>query len=94
MPTPTAIIPAGVAPAPELASPKLWAKAAPATMPTTKTAASPSPSPVSYTHLKGHLEIASSSVPGAYILPGLMKGFLEKHGEVTFAVMLRDTRRG
>lgn len=43
--------------------------------------------------IKGHLEIASSSVPGAYILPGLMKGFLEKHGEVTFAVMLRDTRQ-
>lgn len=43
--------------------------------------------------IKGHLEIASSSVPGAYILPGLMKSFLEKHAGVTFAVMLRDTRQ-
>ncbi len=43
--------------------------------------------------IKGHLEVAASSVPGAYILPGLMKSFLEKNGRVTFAVMLRDTRQ-
>jgi DNA-binding transcriptional LysR family regulator len=43
--------------------------------------------------IKGHLEVASSSVPGAYILPGLMKNFLKKYPEVTFAVMLRDTRQ-
>ena len=43
--------------------------------------------------IDGHLEIASSSVPGAYILPGLMSSFLEKHPAVTFAVMLRDTRQ-
>lgn len=43
--------------------------------------------------ISGHLEIASSSVPGAYILPELMKSFLEIHPGVTFAVMLRDTRR-
>lgn len=46
-----------------------------------------------YRMIKGHLEIASSSVPGAYILPELMKGFLEKYPGVTFAVMLRDTRQ-
>lgn len=43
--------------------------------------------------IDGHLEIASSSVPGAYILPELMSSFLEKHPAVTFAVMLRDTRQ-
>lgn len=43
--------------------------------------------------IDGHLEIASSSVPGAYILPELMRSFLEKHPAVTFAVMLRDTRQ-
>ncbi|HHU76230.1 MAG TPA: LysR family transcriptional regulator [Firmicutes bacterium] len=43
--------------------------------------------------VKGHLEIAASSVPGAYILPWLMKSFLEKHPGVTFAVLLRDTRQ-
>ncbi|MGI5823828.1 MAG: LysR substrate-binding domain-containing protein [Dethiobacteria bacterium] len=46
-----------------------------------------------YRIIKGHLEIAASSVPGAYILPGLMQGFLEKYPGVTFAVMLRDTRQ-
>ncbi|NMB42004.1 MAG: LysR family transcriptional regulator [Firmicutes bacterium] len=46
-----------------------------------------------YRMIKGRLEIASSSVPGAYILPGLMKGFVEKYPGVTFAVMLRDTRQ-
>lgn len=43
--------------------------------------------------IKGHLEIASSSVPGAYILPGLMKSFLKKYVDVTFAVLLRDTQQ-
>jgi len=46
-----------------------------------------------YRIIKGHLEIAASSVPGAYILPGLMKSFMEKYPGVTFAVMLRDTRQ-
>ncbi len=46
-----------------------------------------------YRIIKGHLEIAASSVPGAYILPGLMKGFLERYPGVTFAVMLRNTRQ-
>lgn len=43
--------------------------------------------------IRGHLEIAASSVPSAYVLPGLMKGFLVKHPEVTFAMMHRDTRQ-
>ena len=43
--------------------------------------------------IDGHLEIASSTVPGAYILPGMMRAFLEKHPAVTFAVALRDTRQ-
>lgn len=43
--------------------------------------------------ISGHLEIASSSVPGSYILPELLKSFQKKHPGVTFAVMLRDTRR-
>lgn len=46
-----------------------------------------------YRIIKGHLEIAASSVPGAYILPGLMRSFIEKYPGVTFAVMLRDTRQ-
>ncbi|NMD42127.1 MAG: LysR family transcriptional regulator [Firmicutes bacterium] len=43
--------------------------------------------------IKGHLEIASSSVPGAYLLPELMRSFLESYPAVTFAVMLRDSRQ-
>lgn len=43
--------------------------------------------------IKGHLEIAASSIPNIYILPQLMKGFLIKYPEVTFAVMHRDTQQ-
>ncbi len=43
--------------------------------------------------IKGHLEIASSSVPGAYLLPAMMRSFLESYPAVTFAVMLRDSRQ-
>ncbi len=46
-----------------------------------------------YRVIKGHLELAASSVPGAYILPELMSSFLEEYPGVTFAVMLRDTRQ-
>lgn len=46
-----------------------------------------------YQMVKGHLEIAASSVPGTYILPGLMKGFMDKYPGATFAVMLRDTNK-
>lgn len=44
-----------------------------------------------YRIVEGHLELAASSVPGAYILPGLMKSFLEQHPQVTFALTLHDT---
>jgi len=43
--------------------------------------------------IKGHLEIASSSVPGAYLLPQLLLSFRRQHPEVTFSVLLRDTRQ-
>ena len=43
--------------------------------------------------VKGHLEIAASSVPGAYLLPRLLQSFRRKHPEVTFSLLLRDTRQ-
>ncbi len=43
--------------------------------------------------IEGHLEIAASSLPGAYILPGLMKAFREKYTGVSFALMQRNTRQ-
>lgn len=43
--------------------------------------------------IKGHLEIAASSVPSAYILPPLMKSFQLKYPAVTFAMMHRDTQQ-
>jgi DNA-binding transcriptional LysR family regulator len=46
-----------------------------------------------YQIIRGHLELAASSIPSIYVLPGLMKGFLTKHPEVTFAVMHRDTQQ-
>lgn len=46
-----------------------------------------------YHTIKGHLELAASSVPGAYILPRLMKDFSTKYPEVTFAVTLRDSKQ-
>jgi DNA-binding transcriptional LysR family regulator len=45
-----------------------------------------------YRITKGHLEIAASSVPGAYLLPGLLHAFSRKYPGVTFSVLLRDTR--
>ncbi|NLX90350.1 MAG: LysR family transcriptional regulator [Firmicutes bacterium] len=45
-----------------------------------------------YRITKGHLEIAASSVPGAYLLPGLLRSFNKKHPGVTFSVLLRDSR--
>lgn len=41
--------------------------------------------------IKGHLQIAASSVPGAYILPHLLQDFCCRHPEVTFSLLLRDT---
>lgn len=43
--------------------------------------------------LRGPLKVAASSVPGAYILPALLKGFKDLHPAVTFTLMLRDTQR-
>lgn len=43
--------------------------------------------------IKGHLEVAASSIPSAYLLPGLMKGFLAQYPDVTFAVIHRDTQQ-
>ena len=43
--------------------------------------------------VKGHLEIAASSVPGAYLLPRLLQSFCRKYSEVTFSLLLRDTRQ-
>lgn len=46
-----------------------------------------------YQIIKGHLELAASSIPSIYILPKLMKSFLVKYPEVTFSVMHRDTQQ-
>lgn len=44
-----------------------------------------------YQMIKGHLEIAASSVPGAYLLPGLLLAFRRQYPETTFSVFLRDS---
>ncbi len=41
--------------------------------------------------VKGHLEIAASSVPGAYLLPRLLRSFCQEYPRITFSVLLRDT---
>lgn len=46
-----------------------------------------------YQIIQGQLEIAASSVPGAYLLPGLMLSFRQQYPEVTFSVLLRDTKQ-
>ena len=46
-----------------------------------------------YHIIKGHLEIAASSVPGTYHLPGVLHAFNKIYPEVTFSVLLRDTRQ-
>ncbi len=43
--------------------------------------------------IKGQLEIAASSVPGAYLLPGLFLSFRQKYPEVSFSVLMRDTKQ-
>ncbi len=43
--------------------------------------------------VKGHLEVAASSVPGAYLLPELMVAFKGIYPQVTFSVLLRDTKQ-
>ncbi len=39
----------------------------------------------------GHLELAASSVPGTYLLPGLLLAFHREFPRVTFSVRLRDS---
>jgi len=46
-----------------------------------------------YQIVQGHLEIAASSVPGAYLLPHLMLSFFRECPQVTFSVLLRDTKQ-
>jgi DNA-binding transcriptional LysR family regulator len=46
-----------------------------------------------YALIKGHLKIAASSVPGAYLLPQLLLSFRQKFPEVTFSVLLRDSKQ-
>lgn len=46
-----------------------------------------------YQIVQGHLGIAASSVPGAYLLPRLLKSFHQEYPQVTFSVLLRDTKQ-
>ncbi|MEW5920288.1 MAG: selenium metabolism-associated LysR family transcriptional regulator [Bacillota bacterium] len=46
-----------------------------------------------YRIIKGHLEIAASSVPGTYLLPDVLFSFSRKYPEVTFSVLIRDTKK-
>lgn len=46
-----------------------------------------------YQVVKGHLQLAASSVPGTYYLPGMLLFFRNQYPEVTFSVMLRDTKQ-
>ncbi len=46
-----------------------------------------------YHIIKGHLEIAASSVPGTYYLPGVLSSFSKIYPDVTFSVFMRDTRQ-
>ncbi len=43
--------------------------------------------------LEGKLEIASSTVPGQYLLPQLMKEFLQKHSKVNFSILQFDSKQ-
>lgn len=42
--------------------------------------------------IQGHLDIASSSVPRKYLLPSLIKSFLDFYPDVTFNISNGDTR--
>lgn len=44
-----------------------------------------------YEIIKGQLHIAASSVPGTYLLPGMLIFFNRLYPEVTFSILLRDT---
>ncbi|NLB51102.1 MAG: LysR family transcriptional regulator [Clostridiaceae bacterium] len=43
--------------------------------------------------IRGRLEIAASSVPGAYLLPDLLQAFCVLHPQVSFSISLRDSRQ-
>lgn len=42
--------------------------------------------------IQGHLDIASSSVPRKYLLPNIIKDFLEKYPDVTFTILDKDSK--
>ncbi len=46
-----------------------------------------------YSIIKGHLEIAASSVPGSYLLPAVLTAFSRKYTEVSFSVLIRDSKK-
>lgn len=42
--------------------------------------------------IKGRVELAASTIPGQYLLPGAMKGFVEKYPEVRFSITQTDSK--
>jgi DNA-binding transcriptional LysR family regulator len=46
-----------------------------------------------YAIIEGHLKIAASSVPSAYLLPQLLLSFHQKYPTVSFSVLLRDSKQ-
>lgn len=43
--------------------------------------------------IQGHLQIYSSSVPRNYILPKVIKSFIDKYNEVTFSLTDKDSKK-
>jgi DNA-binding transcriptional LysR family regulator len=43
--------------------------------------------------VKGEMVIGASTIPGSYILPGLCHAFREQNPEVSFRVLIEDSRR-
>jgi DNA-binding transcriptional LysR family regulator len=43
--------------------------------------------------LKGELKVAASTIPGEYIVPGMLGRFREKFSGIHLSVMIEDTRR-
>ncbi len=77
-PTITAAAPWGPIPAGELAKPKLWDMAAPTIMPTTKTAASPSPSPLRKSCRPGHPPARAKASPASVMRQSSKRGDCEQ----------------
>lgn len=42
--------------------------------------------------IQGHLELCSSSVPRKYVLPKILKNFIDKYPEVTFSLTDKDSK--